>query len=98
MRKLSAHTVSSLFVAIANRHPFVVVITGALGVGLWGRSPVPLYGRMSKPDGTIGEFTLSPEILSFGCGYSARLVVNIFNKLVEKGSKSSDSVEIDHVE
>lgn len=44
---------------------------------------VLFFNEAGKPKGV----SLSPELLSFGCGYSAKLVMELFNKIVEKGSK-----------
>jgi hypothetical protein len=35
-------------------------------------------------EGQLGERNISPELLSFACGYSAKLVVDFFNKIIEK--------------
>lgn len=48
--------------------------------------PIILVVLFFKPDGTVGEVTITPELTSFACGYSAKLVLDIFNKLVEKAS------------
>lgn len=48
--------------------------------------PIILVVLFFKPDGTVGEVTITPELTSFACGYSAKLVLDIFNKLVEKVS------------
>ena len=48
--------------------------------------PIILVVLFFNPDGTIGELTITPELMSFACGYSAKLVVDIFNKIVEKAS------------
>ena len=42
--------------------------------------------------GEIAKVRMSPELLSFACGYSAKLVMDIFNKLVEKGSKMIEAL------
>lgn len=49
--------------------------------------PIILVVLFFNETGTLKEITVSPELLSFGCGYSAKLVVELFNKIVEKGSK-----------
>jgi len=43
-------------------------------------------------EGTIADVKISPELLSFGCGYSAKLVVDLFNNIVEKGSKMVQAI------
>jgi len=48
--------------------------------------PIILVVLFFKPDGTVGEVTITPELTSFACGYSAKLVLDIFNKVVEKAS------------
>lgn len=48
--------------------------------------PIILVVLFFKPDGTVGEVTITPELTSFACGYSSKLVLDIFNKLVEKAS------------
>ena len=42
--------------------------------------------------GQVKDVSVSPELLSFCCGYSAKLVVGLFNKLVDKGSKMIDAI------
>jgi hypothetical protein len=49
--------------------------------------PIILVVLFFNETGNLKEVTVSPELLSFGCGYSAKLVVELFNKIVEKGSK-----------
>lgn len=49
--------------------------------------PIILVVLFFNETGTLKDVTVSPELLSFGCGYSAKLVVELFNKIVEKGSK-----------
>lgn len=49
--------------------------------------PIILVVLFFNESGNLKEVTVSPELLSFGCGYSAKLVVELFNKIVEKGSK-----------
>lgn len=48
--------------------------------------PIILVVLFLKPDGTTGEVAITPELISFACGYSAKLVLDIFNKVVEKAS------------
>ncbi|MCR8655832.1 DUF2304 family protein [Paenibacillus endoradicis] len=54
--------------------------------------PIVLVVIFFKPDGTLGDFSVSPELLSFVCGYSAKIVIDIFNKLVEKVSKMIEAI------
>ncbi len=49
--------------------------------------PIILVVLFFNESGSLKEVTVSPELLSFGCGYSAKLVIELFNKIVEKGSK-----------
>lgn len=49
--------------------------------------PIILVVLFFNESGMLKEVTVSPELLSFACGYSAKLVVEFFNKIVEKGSK-----------
>lgn len=46
--------------------------------------PVILVILIFNPDGTYKEIFISPEFLSFVCGYSAKLVIDLLSKLVEK--------------
>lgn len=54
--------------------------------------PIVLVVLFFTEEGTIGEVTLSPEILSFLTGYSAKLVTDLFSKLVEKGSNMIEAI------
>jgi hypothetical protein len=55
--------------------------------------PVVLVGMFLDGDGNLKtELEATPELLSFGCGYSAKLVVDVFNKLVEKASKMIEAL------
>ncbi len=54
--------------------------------------PIVLVALFFKPDGTIGEPTVTPELLSFGMGFSAKLAIDIFNKVVEKVSKTIEAL------
>lgn len=54
--------------------------------------PVILVSLFFSSDGKLANVTLSPEMLAFSCGYSAKLVVQILNKIVEKGSRMIDVV------
>lgn len=54
--------------------------------------PIILVALFFNSNGELMEVTLSPELLSFACGYSAKLVVDIFNKIVEKGSKMVEAI------
>ena len=54
--------------------------------------PIILVSLFFTSDGKLADVTLSPELLAFSCGYSAKLVVDILNKIVEKGSKMIDVV------
>lgn len=54
--------------------------------------PIILVVLFFKPDGSVSEFQITPELLSFACGYSAKLVVDIFNKIVEKASKMIEAI------
>jgi hypothetical protein len=49
--------------------------------------PIILVVLFFTKNGEVADFHVSPELLSFACGYSARLVVELFNKLVERASK-----------
>ncbi|WFD09180.1 hypothetical protein [Tepidibacter hydrothermalis] len=42
--------------------------------------------------GKVREANITPELISFTCGYSSKLVIDILNKLVEKGSKIIDAI------
>lgn len=43
-------------------------------------------------DGQLRQLNFSPDLISFACGYSTKLVVQLFNKIVEKGSKMIDAI------
>lgn len=49
--------------------------------------PIILVVLFFKPDGSVGAEKLTPELASFAVGYSAKLVLDVFNKIVEKASK-----------
>lgn len=59
----------------------------SLRVGLAVIVPVILVVLFFNENGTTREESIAPELLSFACGYSVKLVVELFNKIVEKGSK-----------
>lgn len=59
----------------------------SIRVGLAVIVPVILVVLFFNEDGTTRQESIAPEILSFACGYSVKLVVELFNKIVEKGSK-----------
>lgn len=48
---------------------------------------VILVVLLFNESGTTRKDSIAPELLSFACGYSVKLVVELFNKIVEKGSK-----------
>ncbi|WP_420266187.1 hypothetical protein [Candidatus Magnetominusculus dajiuhuensis] len=51
-------------------------------------APIILVVLLFNPDGTIIEkIKPTPELLSFLCGYSAKLIMDVLNKLVEKVTK-----------
>jgi hypothetical protein len=54
--------------------------------------PIVLVALFFTDEGKVREIQLSPELLAFACGYSAKLVVDLFNKIVEKGSKMIDAL------
>jgi len=54
--------------------------------------PIVLVILFFNESGEIKKLSLSPEILSFSCGYSAKLVIGIFNKIVEKGTKMIEAI------
>ena len=54
--------------------------------------PIILVSLFFTSDGKLADVTFSPELLAFSCGFSAKLVVDILNKIVEKGSKMIDVV------
>jgi len=49
--------------------------------------PIVLVVLFFNPDGSTKKLTVNVELLSFVCGYSAKLVVDLLAKIVEKGSK-----------
>ncbi len=49
--------------------------------------PILLVALFFTSDGEIADVKISPEIIAFACGYSAKLVVEVLNKIVEKASK-----------
>lgn len=54
--------------------------------------PIILVALFFKADGSAANMAVTPELLSFICGYSSKLVVDIFNKLIEKASKMIESI------
>ena len=54
--------------------------------------PILLVSLFFTSDGKLAEVTISPELLAFACGYSAKLVVEILSKIVEKGSKMLEAI------
>lgn len=54
--------------------------------------PVILVALFFTQTGEIAELKVSPELISFACGYSAKLVIDIFNKFVEKVSKMIEAI------
>jgi hypothetical protein len=54
--------------------------------------PIILVVLFFTKDGKVADFHVSPELLSFACGYSAKLVVDLFNKMVEKASKMIQTI------
>lgn len=54
--------------------------------------PIVLVALFFTPDGKLSEMRVSPELMAFACGYSAKLVVEIFNKIVEKVSKMIEAI------
>lgn len=54
--------------------------------------PIVIVSLFFDSEGSVRELQLSPELLSFACGYSATLVIDLFNKIVEKGSKMIDAI------
>jgi len=54
--------------------------------------PIVLVALFFSDDGKIQELKLTPDLLAFCCGYSAKLVITIFNKLVEKANKMVETI------
>jgi hypothetical protein len=54
--------------------------------------PIVLVVLFFDNQGAPRKLSLTPELLSFICGYSSKLVIDIFNKLVEKASKMIDAI------
>lgn len=54
--------------------------------------PIVLVSLFFTPEGGFNTVRLTPEILAFACGYSAKLVVDLFNKIVEKCSKMIEAI------
>ena len=48
--------------------------------------PLVLVILFFDSEGAIKNIEMSPEILSFACGYSSKLVIDILNKIVEKAA------------
>lgn len=67
--------------------PIARVIDFTLRLSLAVVVPIILVVLFFKPDGSIGPGTLTTELTSFAVGYSAKLVLDVFNKVVEKASK-----------
>lgn len=54
--------------------------------------PIILVALLFSNNGELLEFKVTPELISFICGYSAKLVVELLNKLVEKVSTMIQSI------
>lgn len=54
--------------------------------------PIVLVTIFFHADGSLKQIGVTPELLSFICGYSAKLVVDLFNKIVEKGSQMIQAI------
>ena len=66
--------------------PFFIRIAMAIIV------PILLVALFFDENGELSKLEITPELISFACGYSSKLVVDIFDKLVEKGSKIIESI------
>jgi hypothetical protein len=75
----------------ANR-PFDHIIRFTIQLLLAIIVPVVLVALFFTQQGEISNVKISPELLSFACGYSAKLVIDFFNKIVEKASKIIDAI------
>ena len=49
--------------------------------------PIVLVVHFFDNAGQLKKLQVGPELLSFTCGYSAKLVIDIFSKLVEKARR-----------
>ena len=54
--------------------------------------PILLVSLFFTSDGQLADVTISPELIAFACGYSAKLVVEILNKIVEKASRMLEAI------
>ena len=48
--------------------------------------PIVLVSLFFSEDGKVRKLEVTPELLSFACGYSAKLVIDLCSKVVEKVS------------
>lgn len=71
---------------------FARVVDLTLRVSLAVIVPIVLVVLFFNPDGTLHKLTITPELASFACGYSAKLVMDGLSKLVEKGSKMIEAI------
>ncbi|HAS6046127.1 TPA: hypothetical protein ACGUP9_004339 [Vibrio vulnificus] len=66
----------------------LIVVRVVLAVSV----PIILVSLIFDEKGAIKELTASPELISFLCGYSAKLVIDFLSKLVDKGQKMIEAI------
>ncbi len=54
--------------------------------------PVFFVALLFTPEGKVGEWKVSPELIAFACGYNAKIAIEILNKIIEKVSKMIDAL------
>jgi len=54
--------------------------------------PIVLVVLFFEKNGTVKKLSFSPEVLSFVCGYSSKVVISLFNKIVEKATKMIEAI------
>lgn len=89
---LATSLLSKIESASAGRSQFAGVANFTLRLLLAVVVPIVLVGLFFAKDGTVRQVKVSPEILSFACGYSAKLVMDLLNKIVEKARKMVEAI------
>lgn len=88
-----------LFTSILNRQeyksvgePAWMVLTFIVRIIVSIIVPILLVVLFFSSDGAIKSLRITPELLSFGCGYSSKLVIDILNKIIQKCSSMINSL------
>ena len=54
--------------------------------------PIVIVVLFFDNKGNVRKISFTPEVLSFICGYSSKVVIGIFNKIVEKATKMIEAI------